>query len=83
MSSPYFLDKYDAWKVDLKQDTEVPHAGYYADMDHLVPDEFWGSDIHEDIDFMHFQGKGHAILADRVCEEIKNIEAREVQPRRP
>ncbi len=82
---PYFLDKYDAWKLDLKQDTEGARGLLYSDMDHLVPDKLLGgSDIHDDIDFMHFQGMGHVILAERVpCEEIRKIEAREVSPQGP
>jgi hypothetical protein len=70
---PYFLDKYDAWKPELKRVTEE-HGGYYADLDKIVPDNFWGADTHDDIDFMHFQGPGHVILADRVCEEIAKHE---------
>ncbi len=53
---PYFMDKYDEWKPQLKQATEE-HGGYYVDLDRLVPDRYWGSDTNDDIDFMHFQGE--------------------------
>jgi hypothetical protein len=69
---PYFLDKYEAWKPELKSLVEQ-HGAYYADLDKIVPDQYWGT-VNEQVDFMHFQGPGHKILAERVCEEIAKHE---------
>jgi hypothetical protein len=69
---PYFLDKYEAWKPEVERLAQE-HGAYYADLDKIVPDRYWGT-VGGDIDFMHFQGPGHEILAQRILEEVAKHE---------
>jgi hypothetical protein len=70
---PYFLDRYEAWKSMLMNVSEE-HGAAYADLDHIVPDNLWGVVAGGEVDFMHFQGPGHVILANRILEEITKLE---------
>ena len=48
------------------------------DLESIVPSYFWGSkdstslDKEQELDFMHFQGGGHKLLADSIYLELKN-----------
>src|SRR4051812_8087672 len=46
---PYFLDRYEAWKLRLRALCDQ-HSAAYADLDHLVPANLWG-EVDADIDF--------------------------------
>jgi hypothetical protein len=71
---PYFMDRYQGWKPVLQKMCEEHGAGF-ADLDHIVPNDQWGI-ISGEVDFMHFQGHGHVILADRIMEEITKREGK-------
>ncbi len=70
---PYELPQYHSWKVELQKLCEKDGATY-LDLDHLIPDTLWGT-VSDQVDFMHFQGKGHEILAKKITEEITKAEA--------
>ncbi|MBY0111325.1 MAG: hypothetical protein K2Y21_00780 [Phycisphaerales bacterium] len=70
---PYMLDQYFSWKKDLEAACARDGASF-VDLDRLIPDNLWGT-VSDQVDFMHFQGKGHEILANRVTQEIRKIEA--------
>jgi hypothetical protein len=46
-------------------------------LERLVPAHQWGSVRKGDIDFMHFQGSGHKLLADALHPEVQRLLARE------
>lgn len=62
---PYDPVEYDAWKrevADLAHET----GARLINLEKLVPDGQWGSYLGDEIDFMHFRGKGHQLLAEAV-----------------
>ena len=77
---PYNLDEYNNFKkmvegFALKNSTRVVFKNY----EHIVPAQLWGykaatslrSEV--EIDFMHFQFKGHQILADSLQRALNKI----------
>jgi len=59
---PYDLEGYNRWKQEL-QDLAQHYSARYRDLDALVPGDLWGTYHENDVDFMHFQGEGHKLLA--------------------
>jgi hypothetical protein len=62
VSMPYEQNEYSQWKDSLS----VLSARYDAqllNLEAIVPGNKWGTYHSEDIDFMHFQGDGHRLLA--------------------
>ena len=74
---PYDLKEFTEFKRDIQElVSRYGYKGKFYDLQYLIPDDYWGTVFgtnsttsDEEIDFMHFQGMGHQILA----EEIKNI----------
>jgi hypothetical protein len=60
---PYVKEEYSQFKNDLK----YIHNIY--DLDTVVPAKYWGVTNGDWVDFMHFKGAGHKILA----KELQNI----------
>ena len=66
---PYDLHEYLAFKQEVLALAEA-HKVSFADLDSIVPGELWGfkastnSKDEPEIDYMHFQGKGHELLAN-------------------
>jgi hypothetical protein len=60
---PYEVASYDSWKGEV-----ITLAGKYGvtvlNLENLVPNDEWGSYHNDDVDFMHFQGSGHILVAD-------------------
>ena len=77
--SPYDPEQYSKFKEYLSLIASKYNARY-VDFDSLVPGKYWGTkesqyDKKSEIDFMHFQFKGHKLLADALFSEIikKNL----------
>ena len=78
-SLPYELEQFSDYKTDVKQIVET--AGYnFFDFQDIVPAEYWGfvdntnsNTGNKEIDFMHFQGKGHEFLADELIRSINSL----------
>jgi hypothetical protein len=73
---PYILNEYNAFKIETK-DIAFEHKVNFTSLENIVPAEFWGFknstnlEKKEELDFMHFTGQGHKLLADVLFEEIK------------
>ena len=73
---PYDLKEYDAFKTEVK-DAVVKHAhADFKNLEGIVPGELWGlkastTGVDEpELDFMHFQFRGHEILADSLAQFV-------------
>lgn len=66
---PYDLAEYAKFKAEVAAMAEK-HQVNFADFDGIVPGELWGlkgstnAGGEPELDYMHFQGRGHEILAD-------------------
>ena len=72
---PYDPVEYEAWKrvvAGLAQETGIR----LMNLEKLVPDDQWGSYHGDDVDFMHFRGKGHQLLAEAINAELVSAERR-------
>jgi hypothetical protein len=73
---PYVPEEYEACKNQVKELARKTGA-IYADLESLVPGEFWGKKGSTalngtlELDFFHFQAAGHSILADALAELIR------------
>jgi hypothetical protein len=70
---PYFADEYKTFKRDTRKMFNDMTFQLY-DLESLVPGKFWGLKNstslsgEPELDFMHFRGEGHKLLADRIYE---------------
>jgi len=69
---PYDVDAYHRWKQDL-QNLAKQYSARYRDFDALVPGYLWGTYHENDVDFMHFQGEGHKLLAEEVQRSMAPV----------
>ena len=69
-SMPYEPTQYAAWKQEAGTLLER-HGAKLINLEALVPAQAWGSYHGEDVDFMHFQAKGHELLAAAVLPHIR------------
>jgi hypothetical protein len=73
---PYFQDEYDAFKQEVIALCKSHGAGF-ANLEGIVPPQLWGTRSRDnllsesEIDFFHFQGPAHEILARRLEDLIK------------
>lgn len=66
---PYHRKEFELWKKELNN--IITENGYsVADLIQLIDKKYWGSNFENDIDFMHFGGHGHRILANKINELI-------------
>jgi lysophospholipase L1-like esterase len=42
-------------------------------LERIVPGEMWGSYTADDIDFMHFKGPGHRLVAEALLPYVRKI----------
>jgi hypothetical protein len=72
---PYDPDEYASFKRQINAIVRTPGV-YFVDLENLVPGEFWGEKAGTslgraaELDFMHFQGKGHKLLAKAIKQEL-------------
>lgn len=62
---PYDSVEYARWK-SVVEPLARKYGATFANLENLVPGSLWGSYHGDDIDFMHFQGPGHQLLAKAV-----------------
>lgn len=67
---PYNPDQYRAWKNEVSVMAES-YGAQLLNLEAVVPPQFWGSNVGEDIDFMHFRGEGHKILAKALLPHVE------------
>ncbi len=75
---PYDLEEFKVFKSDLKEISESRGFDFF-DFQDVVPSQYWGyvdeTDSNtgsKEIDFMHFQGKGHEFLAEKIVSTIES-----------
>lgn len=61
---PYVISEYEAWKVKVAEICRQQGA-VFADLDRLVDSPLFG-EVNGEPDFMHFQERGHRLLADEI-----------------
>ena len=69
---PYDLVEYSAWKSSIAH-LAATYNVELLNLEARVPPELWGSYDKDNIDFMHFQGKGHELVADAIAPALKKI----------
>ncbi len=73
---PYDPGEYQRFRDEVRALCEE-HAATYVDLEHLVPAELWGlKDAttiggEPELDFMHFQGEGHRLVADAILDTLR------------
>jgi hypothetical protein len=77
---PYEKKLYSKFKNHIKEICEKEkNKLFYADFDTIIPGRYWGfkgaTNLFEkrEMDYMHFQFKGHQILADSLFSHLKLI----------
>ena len=74
---PYDADEYAQFKREVEA-VVGRHGAEFANLEAIVPAELWGQKDSTnfsgklELDFMHFQASGHAVLADAVGKIIKS-----------
>ena len=74
VETPYVAEEYATFKQDVEAACERHSASFY-NLEHLIPASFWGSKQSTsgqglELDFMHFQGNGHELLAKALQDLI-------------
>jgi len=72
-SLPYDRSQYEAWKEQVAVMTTARGATL-LNLERIIPNELWGSYHAEDLDFMHFRGKGHELLAQALLPQVVHLE---------
>jgi hypothetical protein len=72
VSLPYDQSAYDEWKAKVAELAAQNNVSY-LNLERLVPGKYWGSYHDEDIDFMHFQGHGHVLLASALLPHVQRL----------
>jgi len=73
VEAPYVSSEYDRFKRDLSS-IAAEHDLQVTDLEGIVPGPLWGLKSRhgrEELDFMHFQAPGHALLAEAISDELK------------
>lgn len=72
---PYELKQYDRFKYEVQSIAEK-HKVKFVNLEKIVPPMYWGTKGSttigggQELDFMHFQAKGHQLLADALYREL-------------
>ena len=75
---PYDLNEYKNFKTETKNIANKYNVSFVS-LENIIPAEFWGfkgsSSLKKnpELDFMHFKGEGHSLLAEYLFIEIKKI----------
>jgi hypothetical protein len=76
---PYIQEEYQRFKRDL-EDYSNAYGFSLHNYENIVPAEYWGlkksTSLGEgkmELDFMHFQGVGHRLLADTIFSNLKEM----------
>ncbi|RPI42580.1 MAG: hypothetical protein EHM59_17510 [Betaproteobacteria bacterium] len=69
---PYDAREYSAWKTRLQTLVHEHHARL-LNLESLVPPQYWGTQQGDQIDFMHFQGSGHRLVAEALNPVLRRM----------
>ena len=73
---PYDLAQYQQFKDSTKL-MATQNGADWVDLDAIVPGKYWGTKAatrtggDPELDFMHYQGEGHRLLAERMIGEVR------------
>lgn len=69
---PYDAKEYDDWKKEVAA-ASARHSALFLNLEQLVPPQYWGSRDGETLDFMHFQGEGHKLVAKALLPKVNEL----------
>jgi hypothetical protein len=69
---PYDAADYAQWKDEVDMMAHA-YGARLVNLESLVPGDNWGSYSGDDIDFMHFQGTGHQLVAEALLPHVKEM----------
>jgi len=69
---PYDAAAYQQWKESVGELSDQ-FGAQLINLETLVPGDLWGSYVVEEIDFMHFQGPGHRIVAEALLPYVRKM----------
>jgi hypothetical protein len=69
---PYDRTEYSRWKDEVHEITRRSGA-HLVNLEQLVPGELWGTYSGDDIDFMHFRGPGHRLVAEALLPHVLGV----------
>ena len=75
---PYDLEQYENFKAEIQLIAEKNRVNFTS-LESLIPAALWGTKGAttlgggQELDFMHFQGGGHQLLADKLFGELKTL----------
>ncbi len=69
---PYDYVEYNRWKKEVA-DMAQQNDAHFTNLEQLVPGPIWGNYIGDNVDFMHFQGPGHRLVAEALLPHIETI----------
>jgi hypothetical protein len=74
---PYELDHYKEFILQVENDCKRLKA-HFANLEKIIPVQYWGVKQStsfsggDEIDFMHFQDKGHQLIAEKIYANLQN-----------
>ena len=69
---PYDQVEYSRWKSEVQEMTQR-FGAHLVNLEQLVPGELWGTYTGDDIDFMHFRGPGHRLVAEALLPHVLKV----------
>ncbi len=69
---PYDAAAYGRWKNEIEAMAKSKNFAF-MNLESLVPNDRWGAYVADEIDFMHFQGRGHQLLAAALWPELRRL----------
>lgn len=69
---PYDPVEYGRWKTAVAAMAQR-YGADFVNLEALVPAALWGTSYTDDIDFMHFRGDGHALLARALQPHVERV----------
>jgi hypothetical protein len=70
ISSPYDTAEYESWKRVVAR-LAATYGAQLLNLETDVPPGLWGAYHEADVDFMHFQGDGHRLLAQAIAPALR------------
>ena len=78
VKAPYSTHEYKKFKSEMALITQKSDAKF-VNLENLVPSKHWGTKnstklgSNQELDFMHFQARGHSLLAETLFSEIHKL----------
>lgn len=69
---PYEAVEYARWKSEAAR-MASEYGAVLVNLEKLVPPAHWGATAQGDIDFMHFRGEGHKLLARGLLPHVQGV----------